>query len=89
MSRRSEWKFTTASVSVVPMMLVAVQKDNLGLSVNLIGLFRVYSSGGFNELDKEMIVWKCLFPFPYLSWASIHSTFIVVHVRNGQCCPSW
>ncbi len=86
---------------VVALMLVAVQKDNLGLSVNfalkrsvlqfkrtvsgnLIMLFRVYSSGGFNELDTETIVRKSLFSFPYL-WASIDLLFIVVHTHDGQC----
>src|SRR5882762_453169 len=76
----------------VALMLIAVQKDNLGLSVdltlkrsvpqfgrtvsgNLIKLFRVYSSVGFNELDAETIVRKCLFPFPYL-WVSVHLTCI-------------
>ena len=78
----------------VALMLVAVQKDNLGLSVdlalkqsvlqfrrtvsgNLIEMFRVCSSGGFNKLDAEMIVRKCLFSFPYL-WASVHLMWIVV-----------
>ncbi len=78
----------TLNEDAVSLMLVTVQKDNLGLSVNLalkrsvvqfrrtvnwnlIELFRVYSSGGLNELDSETIVRECLYPFPYL-WASIH-----------------
>src|SRR6266404_8318981 len=89
--------------NAIALMLVSVQKDNLGLSVhlalersvlqfrrtvswNLIKLFRVYSIGGFNELDAETIVRKCLFPFPYL-WASMHLMFIVVHTYDGQRCP--
>ncbi len=89
----------------VALMLVAVQKDNVGLSVNLalkwsvpqfrrnlggnlIELFRVYSSGGFNELGAETIVQKCLFAFPYI-WASVHLTFIVVHAHDGQRRHSW
>src|SRR6266404_276963 len=84
----------------VALMLIAVQKDNLGLGVNLtlkwpvlqfrrttswnlIELFRAYSSGGFNELDAETIVRKCLYSFPYL-WAGIHLMFIVVHAHDGQ-----
>ncbi len=90
--------------NAVVLMLVAVQKNNLGLSVNialkqsvlqlrrtvsgnLIELFRVYSSGRFNELDTGTIVRECLFPFPYL-WASVHLMFIVVHAHDGQCHPS-
>ena|SRR6266404_880817 len=90
----------------VALMLVAVQRNNLGLSVNLalkrsvlqfrrttswnlIELFRVYSSGGFNGLDAETIVGKCLCPFPFI-WASDHLTFIVLHVNDGhwECRPS-
>ncbi|SRR6266404_3303195 len=95
---------TALNKDAVVLMLVAVQKDNLGLSVNLalersvlqfrrtvsrnlIKLFRVYSSGGINGLDAEMIVRECLFPFPYL-WASVCLTFIVVHAHNGQFCLS-
>ncbi|SRR6266404_7584162 len=87
--------------NAVALMLVAVQKDNLGLSVNLalnrsvlqlrgsmggnlIELYRVYSSGGFNELGAETIVRECLFPFPYL-WASVHLTFVIVHAHDSQC----
>src|SRR6266404_6166833 len=55
------------------------------MSGNLIKLFRVYSSDEFNELDAEMIVQKCLFPFPYL-WASVQLALIVVHAHGGQCC---
>jgi len=96
-------KATAAALNddAVALMLVAVQKDNLELSVdlalnqsvlqfrrtvsgNLIKLFRVYSSGGFNELNTETIVRKCLFPFPFL-WASVHLKCIVVHVHDGQC----
>ncbi len=88
---------------IVALMLVAVQEDNLGLSVdlalkrsvhqfygtvgvggNLIGLCRVYSSGGFNEVDTIRIVRKCLFPFPYL-WASVHLASIVLRAHDGQC----
>ncbi len=58
-------------------------------SRNIIELFRVYSSDGFNELNTETIVQKCLYPFPFI-WASRHLTFIVLHVNDGhgQCRPS-
>ena len=99
-------KATAAALNedAIVLMFVAVQKDNLGLSVklalersvlqfrrtvswNLIELFRVYSCDGFNKLDAETIVRKCLFPFPFL-WASIQLTVIVVHAHDGECCPS-
>ncbi len=53
---------------------------------NLIRLCRVYSKGGFNELDAKAIAQECLFPFPYL-WASVPLAFIVAHAHDGQCCP--
>ncbi len=90
----------------VALMLVAVQKENLGISVNLalqrsvhqfkgtmggnlIKLCRVYSSGGFNELDASTIARECLFPFPYL-WARVHLVFLVVHADGqGRHFRSW
>ena len=99
---------TAAALSedAVALMLLAVQKENLGWSVNLalqrpvhqfkgtmggnlIELCRVYSSGGFNELDAETIVRKCLYPFPFI-WVSDQLMSIVLHVNDGywQCCPS-
>ncbi len=49
---------------------------------NLIRLRRVYSRGGFNELDAITIVRECVFPFPFL-WASVHLAFIVAHAHDG------
>ena len=49
---------------------------------NLIRLCRVYSQGGFNELDAITIVQECIFPFPYL-WASVQLAFIVAHAHDG------
>ncbi|SRR6266404_693412 len=88
---------------VVALMLVAVQKDNLVLSVKvalkksvhqfqrIVGGIsssrRVHSRGGFNNLGAITIVRDCLYPFPFL-WASIHSAFVVAHAHEGQCCPN-
>src|SRR6267378_4682318 len=90
----------------VALMLLAVQKENLGWSVNLalqrpvhqfkgtmggnlIELCRVYSSGGFNELDANTTARECLFPFPYL-WARVRLAFLVVHADGqGRHFRSW
>ncbi len=70
---------------VVTLMLVAVQKHNLGLSVNLAlersvlqfkrtgggNLIELCRVGGLNKLDTESIVLECVISFPYL-WASVH-----------------
>ncbi|KAH8986641.1 hypothetical protein EDB86DRAFT_3082693 [Lactarius hatsudake] len=63
---------TTAAAlndNIVGLMLLAVQRGNLELSVKR-ALKRVRSRTG---TDVENIVRECLFPFPYIWWVSISS----------------
>ncbi|KAH9057347.1 hypothetical protein EDB87DRAFT_1115927 [Lactarius vividus] len=53
----------------VALMLLAVQKDNLKLSVNL-ALDRVHSGAGFQVEGAESIIRNCLFAFPYIWFVS-------------------
>ncbi|KAF8256967.1 hypothetical protein EI94DRAFT_130039 [Lactarius quietus] len=53
----------------VALMLLAVQKGNIGLSVKE-ALRRVDRLTGF---DVEQVIRKCLFPFPYIWLVSARS----------------
>ncbi|KAI9457350.1 hypothetical protein BJY52DRAFT_1273154 [Lactarius psammicola] len=53
---------------IVALMLLAVQRVNLELSVK-VALNRVHSGAGFKDKDTKRIVRECLIPFPYI-WAS-------------------
>ena len=86
---------------VVALMLVAVQKDNLGLSVNLalkrsVHQFKGTVGGNPIELCRvyssgwiDRLHTKCIVQeclFPFpFIWASVHLAFIVVHVNDGWC----
>ena len=91
---------TAAALSedIIALMLIAVQKDNLGFSVKLAlersahqfkgsvggNLIELCRvyKGRFDNLDAKTIVRQCLFPFPYL-WVSVHLVFIIIHVHDG------
>ncbi|KAF8259474.1 hypothetical protein EI94DRAFT_1751443 [Lactarius quietus] len=62
----------------VALMLLAVQKGNIGLSVKE-ALRRVGRLTGF---DVEQVIRKCLFPFPYI-WASPADDTCPWLSRNG------
>src|SRR6267378_4950186 len=80
---------------IITLMLLAVQKNNLGLGVNLalkrsvhqfketIGrdLIKQCRIYSSGRFDTKTIVRECLFQFPYL-WASVQLVFIVTH--DGQ-----
>ena len=88
----------------VTLMLVAVQKDNLGLSVNTalrqsVLQFRRTVSRNLIELFRaysggginELDAETIVRKclFPFpYIWASIHLTFIVVHTHDCKCCCS-
>src|SRR5882762_12001804 len=87
---------------VVALMLVAVQKDNLGLSVNLalkrsVHQFKGTVGGNLIRLCRvysrggfNKLDAKAIVReclFPFpYLWASVHLAFIVAHVHDGKCC---
>ena len=89
---------------IITLMLLAVQKNNLGLSVNLALKWSVHQFKGTigrnliklcrvypsGRFDTKTIVRECLFPFPFL-WASVHLVFIVSHAHEDKFCliHSW
>ena len=88
----------------VALMLVTVQKNNLGFSVNLALKWSVLQvrrsvSGNHIELFRayssggfnELDAKRIVQEclFPFpFLWAGIHLMFIVVHAHDGQCRPS-
>src|SRR6266404_6933388 len=94
---------TALNEDVVTMMLVGVQKDNLGLSVKLALKRSVHQFKG--TLSMNLIKLCRVYSnggfnkldtktivreclFPFpYLWVSVHFTFIMVHAHDGQCYP--
>ncbi len=88
---------------VIALMLVAVLKDNLGLSVNITLKWSVHQFKDTVGVDlirlcrvyssggfKKLDTSTIVWECLILFpylWASIHLVFIVAHAPDGQCCP--